>query len=97
MKHFDPAKRDNNASCCVLYVSFAETVPLKLMPGERLELSWPCDRQLLKLVRLPFRHPGISLYGMHRLLSAIWAFVFAGCVVFLRFNLFQPRLDLRTE
>jgi hypothetical protein len=49
---------------CALFIVHTETVPLKLMPGERLELSWPCDRQLLKLVRLPFRHPGISLYGM---------------------------------
>ncbi len=29
------------------------------MPGEGLEPSHPCGRQILSLLRLPFRHPGV--------------------------------------
>lgn len=29
------------------------------MPGEGVEPSWYCYRQILSLVRLPFRHPGV--------------------------------------
>ncbi len=35
------------------------TDPVCLVPGTGLEPAQPCDRQHLKLVRLPFRHPGI--------------------------------------
>lgn len=30
-----------------------------LVPGRGLEPPWDCSRQLLRLVRLPFRHPGL--------------------------------------
>ena len=34
----------------------------KMVPGEGVEPSHPCGRQILSLLRLPFRHPG----GMER-------------------------------
>lgn len=32
-----------------------------MVPRERLELSQPCGRQVLSLVRLPFRHLGAPI------------------------------------
>jgi hypothetical protein len=31
----------------------------RLMPGARVELARGCPHQLLRLARLPFRHPGV--------------------------------------
>ena len=33
----------------------------RLVPGERVELSRDCSHQLLRLARLPFRHPGMHV------------------------------------
>ncbi len=32
--------------------------PSRMVPGRGLEPPWDCSRQLLRLMRLPFRHPG---------------------------------------
>ncbi len=42
---------------------------LKIMPRERVELSWGCPQRLLRPPRLPFRHLGelSSLYGLFRM------------------------------
>lgn len=39
-----------------------------MVPGRGLEPPWDCSRQLLRLVRLPFRHPGAP--GVYRLFCA---------------------------
>ena len=45
---------------CIYWRFTPSGVCLEVVPGEGVEPSCPCGREILSLVRLPFRHPGVE-------------------------------------